>query len=247
METRPRTHDERRIRALRYFARLAARDAGYILRGVSGWAHADDVQRTHDGYRWGETLSRMAAAGHLDRVLASVPEARRPSYVYRITEEGVREARALLAEPLPPVAPPGPLERTPRIYTRPGGRVALEALREAYRREPRARRMNGEPGWLTPSELRQPSEEWNRRYGSVGHYRTIQDTDILALLQAGLMEKTRVTLSWGRDQPVVLYRATEAGRTADLLEWHEPEGDERIENRSCDEWRPSRLMLGGGH
>lgn len=250
MDNRPSSQQERRACALRYFAQLAARGAGYELRGVRGWAHADDVQRRHRGYRWGETLGIMAAAGQLDRELASPPEAKSASYVYRISEKGLRDARAVLSEPPPLIPAPGPPESALRIYVRPGGLLALEALREAYRRGPKPHRMNGEPGWLTPSELRQPADEWNRLHGSVCNYRVIQDTDIVALIQAGLMEKTHVTLAWGRDKPVVLYRATVAGRTAELLEWYEPESvprdEEGDEERENEGWRPHRMMFGGG-
>lgn len=182
------------------------------------------MQRQHGGYRWGELLGMVAGLGQLDREIASPPEATSPSYVYRITQEGLREARALLALPLPPIPLPGTPESGLRVRARPDGRWALEALREAYRRGPKPHRMNGEPGWLTPSELRAPADAWNRVHGDIGAYRVIQDTDILALIQAGLVEKTHVRLTWGRNAPVVLYRATAAGRTAELLAWHEPGG-----------------------
>ena len=223
MDTRPHTHADRRACALRYFAELAARGAGYELRGVCGWAHADDVQLRLRGYRWAELLSTLAASGQLDRERASPPQAKSPNYVYRITEKGLQEARALLAAPLPSIPAPGSPESALRIHARPGGRWALEALREAYRRGPKRYRMNGEPGWLTPSELREQITAWNRQHGDVGTYRAIHDTDTVALIAAGLIEKTHVTLAWGRNAPVVMYRATEAGRTAELLEWYEPE------------------------
>ena len=223
MDSRPRSHEARRECALRYFARVAARGAGYELRGVRGWAHPDDMQREQSGYRWSELLGIMAASGQLDRELASPPEAKSPSYVYRITERGLCEASALLATPLPPIPAPRPPDAALRVYVRPGGRWALDALREAYRRGPKPHRMKGEPGWLTPMELREPVAAWNRLHGEVCAYRVIQDTDTVALIAAGLIEKTHVQLAWGRDKPVVMYRATEAGRTAELLEWYEPE------------------------
>jgi hypothetical protein len=223
MDTRPHTQTERRACALRYFADLAARGAGYELRGVRGWAHADDVQLRHRGYRWAELLATLSESGRLDRELASPPQAKTPSYVYRISEKGAQEARAFLAAPLPPIPAPGPPDGALRIYARPGGRWALEALRDAYRRGPKTHRMKGEPGWLTPTELREPITAWNRVHGDVGTYRMIHDTHTVALIAAGLIEKTHVTLAWGRNAPVVMYRATEAGRTAELLEWYEPE------------------------
>lgn len=223
MDTRPHNQEARHACALRFHAELAARGAGYELRGVRGWAHADDVQRRHHGYRWADVLATLAASGQLDRELASPPQAKSPSYVYRITESGLCEASALLATPLPPIPAPGPPDAALRVYVRPGGRWALEALREAYRRGPKPHRMKGEPGWLTPMELREPVAAWNRLHGEVCAYRVIQDTDTVALIAAGLIEKTHVTLAWGRDKPVVMYRATEAGRTAELLEWYEPE------------------------
>lgn len=221
MDPRPRSHQERRDCALRYFAMLAARGAGYELRGVRGWAHADDVRRVHRGYRWGELLGTMAGAGHLDREPVGPPAARSPSYVYRISATGIREAGELLSTPLPPIAPPGLPVGGLRIHARPGERWALEALREAHRRGPKAHRMNSEPGWLTSAEMRAPAEAWNRLHGYVGGYRVIDDTDLLALVQDGLVEKAYVPLAWGRSTPVVMYRATEAGRTAELLEWLE--------------------------
>jgi hypothetical protein len=221
MDNRPTGNEERRACALRYLARTAARGAGYELRGVRGWAHADDVRRHCRGYRWSELLAALAEAGQLDQELASPPGAMRASHVYRISAAGWETARALTNEPLPPVPPAGPPEKALRIHAPPDGRAALEILREAYERGPKPHRMNGEPGWLTASELREPLDAWNQAYGSIGSYRSIQDTDLLALLQSGLIEKAHVTLAWGRTRPVVLYRATEMGRTAEFLEWHE--------------------------
>lgn len=227
MDNRPAGNEERRACALRYLARIAARGAGYALRGVRGWAHADDVQRHCRGYRWRELLATLAEAGQLDQELVSPPGAMRASHVYRISAAGWEAARALTNEPLPPIPPAGPPETALRIHAPLEARMALEILREAYERGPKPHRMKGEPGWLTSSELREPLDAWNEAHGSIGNYRSIQDTDLLALLQSGLIEKAHVKLAWGRARPVVLYRATEAGRTAELLDWHEPEGSDR--------------------
>jgi len=252
MNDRPSGADERRARALRCLAQLAAQGAGYELRGVRGWAHPDDVQARLGGYRWAECLGAMAESGHLDRVLVSASEAERPSFVYRIAETGLEAARPLLGTAAPSSVPaPGPPEATLRVHVGPGGRFALEALRDAYRRGPKPHRMHGEPGWLTPSELREPVDTWNRMHGSVGSYRSIQDTDIVALLKTGLIEKTHVTLAWGRERPVVLYRATDTGLTVELLEWDGPEEPgETAEKRRDEEPHqrrfPSGVMFGGG-
>jgi hypothetical protein len=223
MENRPSSNQERRECALRFFAQLAARGAGYELRGVRDWAHADDVQQRLRGHRWSELLSVLAEARQLDRECVSPPEAKSPSYVYRIAEWGLEAVRALVSAELPPIPPAGPPDTALRVYVRRGGRWALEVLREAYRVGGKPHRMNGEPGWLTSMEIRKPLEAWNRLHGSEEGFRIILDTDTLSLISSGLIEKAHVQLAWGREKPVVMYRVTPLGRTVKLLEWYEPE------------------------
>jgi len=224
MHTRPSSNQERRECALRFFTRLAARGAGYELRGVRGWAHADDVQRWLRGYRWSELLGSLALAKgpQLDRVRVSPPDAKGTSYVYRIAEIGIEAARPLFPADLPHIPAPGPPDPESRVYLRDGARWALDVLRDAFHAGGKQHRMNGEPGWLTATEIRKPLEAWNRLHGHVGGCRIVNDTDTLALISSGLIEKVHVQLAWGRDKPVAMYRVTPVGLSAELLEWHEP-------------------------
>jgi hypothetical protein len=79
--------------------------------------------------------------------------------------------------------------------------------------------VNGEAGWLTAVEIKQPLRAWNDENGNPGRYPWFDDTALRSLIVAGLVEVRRVPLAWGRNTPVVVYRATEFAQTAELLEW----------------------------
>ena len=108
-------------------------------------------------------------------------------------------------------------------------------------------RIPNEWGWLTAIEIRKPLDTWNERYGRPGRFRTFNDATIAAMVNAGLVERQAVRVDWGRERPLVVYRATELGRRAALLEWSRPECNETATGRELPLVLPScgrALVLG---
>jgi hypothetical protein len=85
----------------------------------------------------------------------------------------------------------------------------------------------GERGWRTGRELTvykdrlNDEQEWNG--GPL--YGLVDTGDLKALLSAGLVERREQQL-WGRNTPVVYWRASKTGRDAVVLEWRVPRGDD---------------------
>jgi hypothetical protein len=230
--------------AVKFFVGLAVRDGGYLLRGVRGWAHPDDVRQTNRGVVWDPCCAQAAEAGMLMRELASAPGATSPEYVYRVTEKGFRSYSTL---PPDGISPAGPPDGIWRLYAPQGGICVIQVLRDALAAAMHPRRMNGQPGWLTAVEINQPLREWNDRYGSPRTYRSYTSTDMLHLLALGLVEKSHVKLD-GRQTPAVVYRITAAGRDGEVLEWKAPDEDPEPSPPTRASWYgPGRFHLSGGH
>jgi len=230
--------------AVRFFIRLAVRDGGYLLRGVRGWAHPDDVRQTNRGVVWDPCCAQAAEAGMLERELASAPAATSPEYVYRVTEAGFRSYSTL---PLDRFTPAGPPDGIRRLYAPQGGICVIRVLRDAFAAAMHPRRMNGQPGWLTAVEINKPLREWNEQYGSPHRYRCYTSTDMLHLLALGLVEKAHVKLD-GRQTPAVVYRITPTGRDGELLEWKDPREDPEPLPPSRTSWYGTGgFHLSGGH
>lgn len=213
--------DIRRATALAYFVRLAEKGGGYLVRGVRGWAHPDDVRLRNRGFSWAECCFQLARSGLLVRELASAPTAASATSVFRVTDKGVAKHSGISGQKVGAIPPIGPSDQTVRLYAVNGAHWVLEMLREA-RAACWPRRVNGEPGWLTAIEIKKPLREWNEEHGKPGHYRWFDDTTLRSLIVGGLVEVRRVPLAWGRNTPVVVYRATDLGQAAELLEWQTP-------------------------
>lgn len=214
--------DSRRAIALAYFVRLVERGGGYLLRGVRGWAHPEDVRLAMRGILWGECCIQLAQVGLLIQELASAPQAATPDFVYRVTHCGIGKYSSFSGRSIAPPPPLGLPDSEPRLYARHGAIWALQPLREARVKRSYPRRVDGEGGWLTAAEIRKPLRDWNDRYGEPGVYRCFDDSTLRGLIVGGLVERQRIKLAFGREAPVVLYRATDAGQTAHLLEWRAP-------------------------
>jgi len=201
----------RRERALTFLAQLAVRWSGYKVRGVRGWAHADDLHRLTGWDGWPGVLVEMTQSGSVDEHVASLPCAWEAARVHRITQAGMNEVAALLREEAPAVRAPCAYDETGAVYASTDARWALEALRER-------------PGeWMSAETVAEPSQRWNRtvnRHGTMP-YRHVWRVHLDELVAAGLVEGcTREQKGKrGPERIQTVYRATACGLTAPLLEW----------------------------
>ncbi|MBV9108740.1 MAG: hypothetical protein JO306_05005 [Gemmatimonadetes bacterium] len=194
-----------------FFAQLAVRWSGYKVRGVRGWAHADDLLRLTGWEGWPDVLGEMARCGLVDEHEASLPCVREAARVYRITQAGMNETAALLCERAPAVQALCADDETGAVYASTDARWALETLRE-------------KPGeWMSTEAVAEPSQRWNRtvnRHGTMP-YRHVWRKHLDELVTAGLAEACTQEQKGkrGPERIQTLYRATPCGLTAPLLEW----------------------------
>ena len=214
--------NERLAEAARYMVRLAVGEGGYSLRGVRGWAHTQDIGRALKNLAEGP-LPRLYQMKLLERV--NVDPRGRPggSWVYRITDAGVRASAATWGDAYEPVTAPGEMECPKPVYVAAGALNALLVLRAAYEAEEGPARF-GERGWRTGRELIQVVESLNRKQERTGGRRhsRIDPMELQQLARAGLAERREQQVVWGREQPNVFWRVSEAGRTAVPLSWRAP-------------------------
>jgi hypothetical protein len=227
MLTRERGISDRYVaESLRYLARLAARNGGYTLRGVSGWAHRHQVE-AGTRLRQDGQLPRLYAMRVVDRVDVGLGGAGKEEWVYRINDAGARASAEAWGDAYERVRVPGSAEKPAPVYLAPGPRNALAVLRLAYEAEGRKR--FGEPGWRTGRELTLFVDELNARSNGARHLARLDSMELKWLASVGLAEKRDEKLAWGRDRPVVYWRVSEAGRTVRMLSWSAPRSGESAE------------------
>jgi hypothetical protein len=208
--------DHRLAAVLRYLVELAAGGGGYELRGVTGWAHYEDVAHG-TGMRMSGELPRLFAARLAERVSVGLPGAKE-TWVYRVNDAGARAHADLSGEACERIRAPGKLEENHPVYIAPGPLNALEVLRHAHQGGPE--RFGGR-GWRTGRELTLLADELNG-WNDAGHYTRIDSMELRWLAGVGLAEKREEKLAWGREQPVVYWRVAAAGRSVRVLEWRDP-------------------------
>lgn len=169
--------------------------------------------------------------GLVDRVHVGPSGARGECWVYRITDVGARASAETWGDAYERVRVPGEMEQPAPIYVAPGPRNALAVLRLAYEAEGGPRRF-GEHGWRTGRELTLFVDELNRKQARSGgrQYHRIDSMELKWLADVGLVDKRDQHFAWGRDQPVVCWRVSEAGRTAVLLSWRASRRDDEAED-----------------
>jgi hypothetical protein len=225
MLTRERGISDRYVaEALRYLAQLAARDGGYTVHGVSGWAHRHDVEAGTRARQDGQ-LPRLYAMRVVDRVDVGPGGQEKEEWVYRINDAGARASAETWGDAYERVRVPGAAEEPAPVYLAPGPRNALTVLRLAY--ESGERQRFGEWGWYTGRELTLLVDGLNER--GVRHVGRLDSMELKWLAGVGLAEKRDEKLTWGRDRPVVYWRVSQAGRTVRLLSWNAPRTDHPAE------------------
>jgi hypothetical protein len=186
-----------------FLAQLVVLPAGYRVRGVYGWAHANDFELLAGTYAWEELLGDLAKRGLTNVHAASLPAAARPACLYRITQPGMDAVARALGERPPRVPPPGPMNGSDGVYVSPGGRLAMEALRRC-------------DGWLATDEMRTPSATW--AWPAECTWPIVFPGDLDALVASGLAV-SRTGCDGSRRPANRLFRATRCGRRVALLEW----------------------------
>lgn len=195
--------------ALRWLAKLEAAGAGYLRRGVRGWALREEIERG-TGMYLGERFPRLARLGLVTRESVGL-SGRRPVWVFRVTTEGVRTAAAPPSDtPWREVPEPGPPQpEDVAVCLPPGARLALLALRAVADAELADAKLSPHGEWWHASGLALVGEV----VGLGGFGRTA-----LGWLETrGLAESRHATDAQGR--PARLWRITSAGLVLPLLEW----------------------------
>jgi hypothetical protein len=202
--------DERRERALTFLAQLCVLPAGYRVRGVYGWAHAEDFDLLAGPYRWADLLAGMDHARLVEMQPSSLVDALEPARLYRITQAGMDEIAAVLREESPRVELPRARGELAGVYTSVGARWALEALREA-------------PGaWLCAERVR----AWCNRTGG-RPYRLVWTSHLDELVSAALAEARPLDGCGKERRGARVYRATQSGLVVPVVKWfgRDPESE----------------------
>ncbi|HEX2079565.1 MAG TPA: hypothetical protein VHG08_17700 [Longimicrobium sp.] len=206
------------IRALAYLTELAAREAGYLVHGVRGWATAREIETALKTWGTGDLMRVQAERGRAIRDDVRAPGEPKAVWAYRITRKGIEALAATVG-----AAPAGindPRDaNTEGVVLRDGVAVALDALRSAAA-QPAVRQrewVDGEAGWWSSRELATLLEQQDEVAGrSPG--RTFLSEDLRWLVQLGYAERRVI------DGKTHVYRITERGLSLKRLEWHSPQG-----------------------
>lgn len=208
---KPKPISDPAVKVLGWLLDLAVQRAGYTVRGVPGWATAEQIET---GVKTWGTAELMRAEARRGRVLqhdARPPGDSRPSWLYRISQLGVDQFAA--AHDIVPLRIRPPLDQAePRVLMRENARHAIEGLRAALDPEVRPRRVwvEGEMGWRSSHELTSAMAKEDEAAGR--RYRWFTTDDLRWLVRLGYAEKRVI-------QDVHLYRLTPAGVTLEALNW----------------------------
>jgi hypothetical protein len=201
---KPKPISDPAVRVLSWLLDLAVQRAGYIVRGVPGWATAEQIEAGTK--RWG-TAELMRAEAKRGRVLqhdARPPGDSRPSWLYRVSQAGVDQLAAARDTVPPRISPPLDQDES-RALVRENAWHAIEGLRSALDPEVRPRRVwvEGEVGWRSSRELTSAMAKEDEAAGR--RYRWFTTDDLRWLVRLGYAEKRvirglhvyRLTLSGG--------------------------------------------------
>jgi hypothetical protein len=206
----------RAVRTLTYLLELVARDAGYLIHGVRGWATAWAVEDGVATWSASELMAGQAACGRMTRVEVGVPGDAKSVWAYRITRKGIDALAAAAGTALAGIDPPQG-EKGPAVYIRDGAWVALVALRSVVENPPKWEKtwIPGQTGWRASRELTRLVEKEDDAAG-LSPGRSIFSEDLSWLARVGFAERQVVAKTH-------IYQVTPAGLAVQRLEWKEPE------------------------
>lgn len=206
-------------RAVLTFMRgLDARNHGYEVRGVRGWARAADVTEALEAIQprrwWGaaeELRKGVGRRGYYDRHDVRVPGATAAVWVYRIEDSAARMVADLRNEEHTTVADPVDTEEE-RAYVSSTVAAALDAMRHAAEHPGRREWVPGESAWRTSLEL---TSILRSAGDDADQARVFMPGDLNWAVRSSLVEERRVASA-------VLYRLTPLGQALSPLQWHGP-------------------------
>ncbi len=206
---KPNPISEPAVRVLSWLLDLAVQRAGYTVRGVPGWATAEQIET---GVKSWATTELMRAEARRGRVLqhdARPPGDSRPSWLYRISQLGADQLAAALDIVPRRIRPPLDQDE-PRVLMRENARHAIEGLRAALDPEVRPRRVwvEGEVGWRSSRELTSAMAKEDEAAGR--RYRWFTTDDLRWLVRLGYARKRVI-------RGVHVYQLTSVGATIQAL------------------------------
>jgi len=213
--SKPKPISDPVVRVLSWLLDLAVQRVGYTVRGVPGWATAEQIET---GIKTWGTAELMRAEAKRGRVLqhdARPPGNSRPSWLYRVSQAGVDQL-AVARDTVPPRISPPLDQDEPRVLVRENAWHAIEGLRSAADPEVRPRRVwvEGEVGWRSSRELTSAMAKEDEAAGR--RYRWFTTDDLRWLVRLGYAEKRIIC-------GVLVYRLTTVSATLQALEWPDSE------------------------
>lgn len=202
------------IRALSFLLELVARDAGYLVHGVRGWAIAWAVEEAMSTWSASELMAGQAECGRVTRVDVRVPGDAKATWAYRITQKGI-DALAAAVGAAPAGIDPPRSEKGPAVYVQDGAWVALCTLRSVVENPPKWEKIwvVGQTGWRSSRELTRLVELEDEEAGrSPG--RTFFSEHLAWLVRVGFADRQVVAKTH-------VYHVTEAGMKVERLDWKE--------------------------
>ncbi|MBB4637486.1 hypothetical protein [Longimicrobium terrae] len=189
---------------------------GFEVRGVHGWASIAGVDTATGVYGAAEELRKAFRNGRVIRQDVRVPDATRPVWVYRITDESARDIADLREQVHVPVPPPSPGGEQ-RALLSDTLVAALDALLHAAENPAEREWIPGEPEWRTSLQL----TGWLKaQYATTGVDRVFMPGDLERLVTHRLASTRHAPAQPGRKKPLNLYRITVAGAALRPLVWY---------------------------
>jgi hypothetical protein len=201
--SKPKPISDPAARVLSWLLDLAVQRAGYTVRGVPGWATAEQIEA---GIKTWGTAELMRAEAKRGRVLqhdARPPGDSRPSWLYHISQAGADQLASARDTVPTQISPPLDQDES-GVLVRENAWHAIEGLRSALNSEVRPRRVwvEGEVGWRSSRELTSAMAKEDEAAGR--RYRWFTTDDLRWLVRLGYAEKRVI-------RGVHVYRLTAAG------------------------------------
>jgi hypothetical protein len=212
--SKPKPISDPALRVLSWLLDLAVQRAGYTVRGVPGWATAEQIEA---GIKTWGTAELMRAEAKRGRVLqhdARPPGDSRPSWLYRVSPTGADQLAAARDTVPTQISPPLDQDES-GVLVRENAWHAIEGLRSALDPEVRPRRVwvEGEVGWRSSRELTSAMAKEDEAAGR--RYRWFTTDDLRWLVRLGFAERRVV-------RGVHVYRLDPMGMEFHALEWKPP-------------------------
>jgi hypothetical protein len=213
--SKPKPISDPVVRVLSWLVDLAVQRAGYTVRGVPGWATAEQIETGTKTWGTAELMRAEAKRGRVLQHDARQPGDSRPSWLYRVSQAGADQLAAARDTGPSRISPPLDQAES-RVLVRENAWHAIEGLRSALDPEVRPRRVwvEGEVGWRSSRELTSAMAKEDEAAGR--RYRWFTTDDLRWLVRLGYAEKRVI-------RGVRVYRLAPATVRLRTLEWQPPQ------------------------